>query len=162
MKAHKAFWRVLCWTGAIILLNAALSTCFSYEPKIEDEPEAADTTAARARVEGEPEAAEATAAEAKAVIDSVPMPIFKQDSLATTATMDTAAALVPTELTFSDSALADTLYAREKKQGQPFYKKWWFIAVVAGAVTATAIAIASGDEGKAKEDLPGFPDPPDK
>ena len=144
MKSHKALWRVLCWTGAIILLNAALSTCFSYEPKVEDEPAETDTTAAEARV------------------DTVPMPIFKQDSLGTAAFEDTAAALVPTELTFSDSGLADTLYARPQTKKQPFYKKWWFIAIVVGAVTATVIAIASGDEGEAKEDLPEFPDPPDR
>jgi hypothetical protein len=144
MKVHKALWRVLCWTGVIILLNATLTTCFSYEPKVENEPEEADTTTA------------------KAMVDSVPMPIFKQDSLATTAVEDTATALIPTELAFSDSALADTLYAGEKRQEQPFYKKWWFIAIVVGAVTATVIAIASGDQDEAKEDLPGFPDPPDK
>ena len=144
MKAYKALWRVICWTGVIILLNAALTTCFSYEPKVEDEPEEADTTAATA------------------VVDSVAMPIFKQDSLATTAIGDTAAALVPTALTFGDSALADTLYARPKKQEQPFYKKWWFIAIVVGAVAATVIAIASGGEDEAKKDLSEFPDPPDK
>lgn len=143
MKAHKALWRVLCWTGVIILLNAGLSTCFSYEPKIEDQPEEADTTAAEAR------------------IDTVPLPIFREDSLATEAPVDTAA-LVPTELTFSDSALADTLYAKPEKREQPFYKRWWFIAVVVGAVAATVIAIASGDQGEDKEDLPEFPDPPDR
>jgi hypothetical protein len=142
MKAYKGLWRALCWTGVIILFNAAVTTCFSYEPKVENEPEQADTAGAEARV------------------DSVPMPIFKQDSLATAA-RDTAA-LVPTELTFSDSVLADTLYAKKQKEKQPIYKRWWFIAIVVGVVTATVIAIASGGEGEAKDDLPEFPDPPNQ
>lgn len=141
MRAYKAFWRALCWTGVIILFNTAVTTCFSYEPKVENEPEQADTLAA------------------EAVIDSVSMPIFKEDSLATTAVEDTAA-LVPTELTFSDSALADTLYAKKKKEDQPIYERWWFIAIIVGAVTATVIAIASGGDGEAGDDLPEFPDPP--
>ena len=143
MKTYKAWWRVLCWTGVVILFNAAVTTCFSYEPKVENEPEQADTTTA------------------EAMVDTVPMPIFKQDSLATTAIEDTVAR-VPTELTFGDSALVDTLYAKKKKEQQPIYKKWWFIAIVVGVVTATVIAIASGGDDEAKDDLPEFPDPPNK
>jgi hypothetical protein len=105
-------------------------------------------------VENEPEESDTLTVEAR--IDSVPLPIFKQDSLATVP-MDSAA--VPTELTFSDSAMADTLYVKKKEK--PFYKQWWFIAVVVGVVTATVIAIASGG-GEDKDDLPEFPDPPDK
>lgn len=139
MKERKALWRVFCWTGIVILFNAAVTTCFSYEPKVSDEPEEADTLTVEAR------------------IDSVPMPIFKQDSLAT-AIEDTATA-IPTELTFSDSAMADTLYIK-KEEKKPFYKRWWFIAVVVGAVTATVIAIVSGVAGETEDDLPDFPDPP--
>ena len=150
MKVHRGLWRVLCWTGVIVLMNAALATCFSYEPKVENEPEAPDAG----------EAADTT--EAKAMIDSVPMPIFRQDSLATTAFPDSLTPEIPTELTFSDSALGDTLYARKKKEDQPIYKKWWFIGIVVGAVTATVIAIASGGDDEGKRDLPGFPDEPDR
>ena len=141
MKVHRAFWRVLCWTAVIVLLNAALTTCFGIEPKIENETEPADTTAA------------------KAAVDSIPLPIFKQDSLTTTSVMDSAAA-IPTELTFGDSTSADTLYVRKKKQEQPIYKKWWFLAIVGGVVAASLVAISSGDDGR--EDLPEFPDPPER
>ena len=141
MKAHRALWRMLCWTGVIILLNAAVTTCFSYEPKVSDEPEPADTMTVEAQM------------------DTVPFPIFKEDSLATS--IEDSAAVVPTELTFSDSAMADTLYVK-KAEEKPFYKRWWFIAVVVGVVTATVIAIASGDDGGDKDDLPEFPDPPDR
>jgi hypothetical protein len=123
------------------LLNAAVTTCFSYEPKVSDEPDPADTLTAEAQV------------------DSVPLPIFKQDSLATS--IEDTAAVVPTELTFSDSAMADTLYVKREEK-KPFYKRWWFIAIVVGAVTATVIAIASGGDGETKDDLPEFPDPPDR
>jgi hypothetical protein len=145
MKAHRGLWTGLCWTGVMLLLNAALATCFGYEPKIENEPEEPDT------------------ASATAVVDSVAMPIFKQDSLTTTTLEDSAAAQIPTELTFSDSALADTLYAKKtKKDERPIYKKGWFIALVGGVIAATIIAIVSGGDGEDKQDLPEFPDPPDR
>lgn len=140
MKTHKALWKLLCWTGVVILFNAAVATCFSYEPKVENEPEETDSLTVEAQ------------------IDSVAMPIFKQDSLGTVP--GDSSAVIPTGLTFSDSAMADTLYAR--KEEKPFYKKRWFIAVVVGVVAATIIAIASGGEDEDKDDLPEFPDPPDK
>jgi hypothetical protein len=126
MKSHRALWRVLCWTGVMVFLNAAVSTCLSYEPKVENEPEVADTVGARA------------------VVDTVPMPIFKQDSL-----------------TFRDSTFADTLYIRAQEQ-KPFYKRWWFIAAVAGVVTASIVAILSGSDDEGKQNLPDFPDPPEQ
>lgn len=143
MKAHAGLWRVLCWTSVILLVNGALTACFSIEPKVEDEVAPADTAAARA------------------VVDSVPMPIFKEDSLATPAPLDSTDFEVPAGLTFSDSVLADTLYAK-KKEEQPIYKKWWFLALVGGVLAATIIAVASGDDGEGRQNLPEFPDPPEK
>ncbi len=131
MKAHGAPCKAFCWAAAAVLLAAVVTASFGYENKVEKEAaeaDAPDTTAA-------------------AAVDSVPLPVFKQDSLAT----GTPA--------FPDSVPADSLQAG-KTQEKPFYKKWWFVA--AGGVAVALIAIAFGGGGEAEEDLPGFPDPPDR
>jgi|GEM_PF-2236241 len=151
MKSHKALWRALCWASAILLMNAALTSCLSSEAKVENEPEWQDTTTV------------------KALVDTVPVPIFKQDSLATTVVKDSAGtgsaedsvmARIPRALAFGDSALSDTLYVKKGKE--PIYKRWWFLAALGGAVVATLVAIASGDKDVERQDLPEFPDPPDR
>jgi hypothetical protein len=141
MKPWKRMLRVFSWAVIVLLLNAALSTCTSYESKVENEPDPEDTSSVRA------------------VVDSTTLPVFS-DSLSVAGREDTLALPIPTALTFGDSALGDTLYSR-KAEGQPIYKKWWVLALVGAIVAATAAILASGDEGD-REDLPGFPDPPQR
>jgi hypothetical protein len=56
----------------------------------------------------------------------------------------------------------DTLTGEAEGAEKPVYRKWWVWAATAVAVSLI-IALARGDNGsKADEDLPGFPDPPDR
>jgi hypothetical protein len=45
---------------------------------------------------------------------------------------------------------------------QPFHKKWWVWAIVTTAIAVTAVLVGGGEEKKTEEDLPDFPDPPDR
>ena len=45
---------------------------------------------------------------------------------------------------------------------QPFHKKWWVWALVTTAIAVTAVLVGGGEEKKTEEDLPDFPDPPDR
>jgi hypothetical protein len=43
----------------------------------------------------------------------------------------------------------------------PVYRKWWFWAASIATLILIAV-LASGDEEKGREDLPDFPDPPER
>lgn len=45
---------------------------------------------------------------------------------------------------------------------QPLYRKWWVWALVTTALAVTAVLVGGGDPKQTEEDLPGFPDPPNR
>jgi hypothetical protein len=58
-------------------------------------------------------------------------------------------------------APGDSLPQSGDEGGVPVYRKWWFWAAAIGVLILIAI-VASGDEEKGREDLPDFPDPPER
>jgi hypothetical protein len=57
---------------------------------------------------------------------------------------------------------SDSLATKSGSSINPLFKKWWFWAFVTTAIALTAVLLGGGEEKKAEEDLPGFPDPPDR
>ena len=45
---------------------------------------------------------------------------------------------------------------------QPLHKKWWVWALVTTAIAITAVLVGGGEAKETEEDLPGFPDPPNR
>jgi hypothetical protein len=45
---------------------------------------------------------------------------------------------------------------------QPLHKKWWVWALVTTAIAVTAVLVGGGEAKDTEEDLPGFPDPPNR
>ncbi len=45
---------------------------------------------------------------------------------------------------------------------QPLYEKWWVWALVTTAIAVTAVLVGGGKKTVPGEDLPGFPDPPNR
>ena len=77
-----------------------------------------------------------------------------------TAAESRASEMTHVELPFS--AESDPLMQANLSKGQPIYRKWWFWAVCTAAATTAAILLTAGEEKQAEEDLPGFPDPPER
>jgi hypothetical protein len=56
----------------------------------------------------------------------------------------------------------DSLVTEGGRNIQPFYRKWWVWALVTTAIAVTAVLLENGQEKETEEDLPGFPDPPNR
>jgi hypothetical protein len=67
--------------------------------------------------------------------------------------------------TGEDPLLLDTPADTPGEEGrniQPLYRKWWVWALVTTAIAVTAVLVGGGDAKETEEDLPGFPDPPNR
>jgi hypothetical protein len=60
------------------------------------------------------------------------------------------------------AALDDSLTGGVEDGAKPGYRKWWVWAVVTVVIAVVAVALAGGDEKKAEEGLPDFPEPPER
>ena len=58
-------------------------------------------------------------------------------------------------------ASGDSLPQGMPHEDVPVYRKWWFWAASIATLILIAV-LASGDGEKGREDLPGFPDPPER
>jgi len=56
---------------------------------------------------------------------------------------------------------ADTL-GSDGRDIQPLHRKWWVWALVTTAIAVTAVLVGGGEEKETEENLPDFPDPPDR
>ena len=45
---------------------------------------------------------------------------------------------------------------------QPVYRKWWFWAITTVLITTSVILVTSGSERESREELPDFPEPPER
>jgi hypothetical protein len=65
-----------------------------------------------------------------------------------------------------DAVLVDTpidsLGSDGDKSVQPVYRKWWVWALVTTGIAVLAVLAGGGEAKKTEEDLPGFPDPPNR
>ena len=59
-------------------------------------------------------------------------------------------------------AADDSLTAEGESGPKPVYKKWWVWAVAAVAVGVLVALAGGGTSSTQDEDLPGFPDPPER
>jgi hypothetical protein len=56
----------------------------------------------------------------------------------------------------------DSLETGDSRSFRSVTRKWWIWALLTTAVAITAVLVGGGEEKKAEEDLPGFPEPPDR
>jgi hypothetical protein len=59
-------------------------------------------------------------------------------------------------------APVDTLGSDVDTRVQPVYRKWWAWALVTTGIAVIAVLAGGGEAKKTEEDLPGFPDPPNR
>ena len=57
---------------------------------------------------------------------------------------------------------ADSLGTDGGQNFRSIARKWWIWALVTTAIAITAVLVGGGEEKKVEEDLPGFPDPPNR
>jgi hypothetical protein len=65
------------------------------------------------------------------------------------------------EQIFPYSVLGDSLES-DDGPGEPIYKQWWVWAALMTGIAVTAVLVGGGEEEKQDEELPDFPDPPDR
>jgi hypothetical protein len=57
---------------------------------------------------------------------------------------------------------ADSLGSEGETEIKPVYRRWWVWALVTTGIAVLAVLAGGTDEKKVEEDLPGFPDPPNR
>jgi hypothetical protein len=130
------FTRVICWLSVVLMFSLCFGEmCLAQTKKGFDDPDSVST---------EPE----------------PPGIYKTNSPVKTIIRDPNAGPGP-EPRFVD-AQDDSLTAEGESGPSPVYKKWWVWALTAVAVGALVALAGGGSSSTQDQDLPEFPDPPER
>ena len=70
--------------------------------------------------------------------------------------------VIPVRSITPGAAADDSLAAGTEETKAPIYRKWWVWALVTIVIGVAVALVAGGTDEKADEDLPDFPDPPDR
>jgi hypothetical protein len=70
--------------------------------------------------------------------------------------------LEPNREIFPYGATEDSLMLGAGHRSREVYREWWLWTVAVVVVTTTIILYSGGEEDAAKQDLPGFPEPPER
>jgi hypothetical protein len=136
MLFDSLFARAVCWLCVVLMLSLCLGEmCLAQTKEGFDHPDSVST---------EPEQPG----------------IYKTNSPVQSVIRDPDADPVPEpRLTGADD---DSLTAGDESGPQPVYKRWWVWAIAAVAVGVLVALAGGGSSSTADEDLPEFPDPPER
>lgn len=137
--------KALSWLVIGLMLNlCACESCLAQETAAGDVPDAAQGPEAPRE---EPDTA-----------DTWP----DSTDIAADTTMIEAQLLEPNSEIFPYGATGDSLMLGAGRQSREVYREWWLWTVAVVVVATTIILYSGGGEDAAKQDLPGFPEPPER
>jgi hypothetical protein len=70
--------------------------------------------------------------------------------------------LEPNREIFPYGATEDSLMLAAGSQSREVYREWWLWTVAVVVVATTIILYSGGEEDEGRQDLPGFPEPPER
>ena len=137
--------KALCWLVIVLMLNlCTCELCIAQQSEPGDLPDSAqgpDTT--------------------KEQPDTAGIRADSTDIAADTTMVDTQS-FEPNREIFPYSANDDSLKLGAERQSREVYREWWLWTVAVVIAATTIILYSGGEEDAGKQDLPGFPEPPEK